>query len=111
MSVRPIQFNGMIQNTHEVASTRTQENNKGEMQQVNASVEMTRQDEQKATTVKSKDDADGSEYTFDREGDGKGYEGNKKKKEENKDGKVAKTTSKDGAVFVKHAVSSFSTTI
>lgn len=110
MSIRPIQFNGMIQNTHEVATSKVHEDSKGEMQQVNASVEMTRQDEQKATSVNSKDDADGQEYSFDREGDGKGYEGNKKKKEQ-QDGKINIEESKDGAVFVKHAVSSFNITV
>lgn len=111
MSIRPVQFNGMIQNTHEVANTKIQEDSKGENQQMMASVEMTRSDEQKASTVKSKDNADGEQNSFDREGDGSGYEGNKKKKDEPTDGKVKMGESKDGAVFVKHAVSSFNITV
>lgn len=110
MSIRPVDFNGMIQNTHEVAHAKAQEDSKPAVMQENATVAVARNEERTSHQVnETSNESEGQFRWGDRDGNGKGYQGNKNKKE--KDGKVKKEETGDGTVFIKNARSSFDITI
>lgn len=110
MSIRPVVFNGMIQNTHDVANTKINEDNKPTIQQANITQTVEQEAEQKFNSVTEMENANQHEYRYgEGEGNGTGYEGNKKKKPN--DGKEKKGETKDGVVYLKNAHTSFETTI
>ncbi|MBQ6464233.1 MAG: hypothetical protein IJJ59_12985 [Pseudobutyrivibrio sp.] len=80
MSISPINFNGMIQNTNEISHTKANEDQKPLLQQSVLTDTVEKQQEQKAHQVNDTYNAKRTEYSYDREGNGKGYEGNKKRK-------------------------------
>ena len=104
MSISPMNFNGMIQNTNEVSHAKANEDQKPMLQQDNLTHTVDKQQEQQAKQVNDPYKADREDERYDREGNGKGYEGNKnkkrklpKKKEEEK--------RPDGCVSEKHTAS------
>ncbi len=80
MSISPINFNGMIQNTGEVSQTKANDDQKSVMQQSNLSVEVEKKQEQQQKQVNNLEETQKKEDSYDREGNGKGYEGNKQRK-------------------------------
>ena len=104
MSIRPVDFNGMIQNTHEVGNMKSQENQKPVIQQENVAVTIQRETNQVSRQVNDNSHTSEEEFRFeDKDGDGTGYEGNKnhKKKEH-----TAHLES-DGSVSIKNDHGSF----
>ena len=104
MSISPINFNGMIQNTNEVSHTKATEDQKPMLQQSNLTHAVDKQQEQQARQVNDLYKTDREDERYDREGNGRGYEGNKnrkllKKKEEKKG------SATDGSVSEKHTTS------
>ncbi|MCR4673820.1 MAG: hypothetical protein K5675_02325 [Lachnospiraceae bacterium] len=97
MSIRPIDLNGMVQNTSELSTTKSQEDQKPLVQQDFATTEMKQEAEVSTTTIREQDNV--AENDTDAEGgDGTGYEGNRNRKQTPK-----KKTEKmgDGSVKVK----------
>ena len=108
MAVRPVEFTGMIQNTHGASANRATEQNRPQVQQEQtaisnqqqAAVSTTQVSESEASAQDSFDPQDG--------GDGTGYQGNKNKK--NKEKEKKKMVS-DGVVRVKSKHSSFNISV
>ena len=80
MSISPINFNGMIQNTNEISNTKANEDQKPMLQQEVLTATVEKKQEQQAKQVNDLYNAKRTEDKYDREGNGKGYEGNKKRK-------------------------------
>ena len=80
MSISPINFNGMIQNTNEISHTKANEDQKPLLPLSVLTDTVEKQQEQKAHQVNDTYNAKRTEDNYDREGNGKGYEGNKKRK-------------------------------
>lgn len=103
MSIRPVEFNGMIQNQHGVSNQKQQEDARPLMQQQQALETVRHQEQQRASQVKRKPDTDPQEYKFDARDEGKNkYQGNGQGKKK----KSAKHM-EDGQVRVKGASSGF----
>ena len=51
MSIRPVEFNGMIQNTHDVSTVKQHEDNKMALQQQNVQTEMTKEMDERPKRV------------------------------------------------------------
>lgn len=103
MSISPINFNGMIQNTNELSHTKTQEDQKPMLEQQNLTHTVEKQQEQQAKQVNDLYKSNREEDSYEREGNGKGYEGNKKQKGIKKQKKDQKMP--DGSVSEKHTTS------
>lgn len=95
MTIRPLEFNAMLQNTAEATRTSANEGEKGALQQQQVTAEVRQEEEHAANSVMTKDDVEAEQYNYDaREGNGSGYQpGQKnkkaiKKKKENADGQV-----------------------
>lgn len=92
MTIRPVDFNGMIQNTHEVSNAKANENNKPLVQQQNIQAAVVRQEEAAMSTVQTMEETSQEYGLGEREGNGSGYQGKggkgKHKKEKQEDGKV-----------------------
>lgn len=80
MSISPINFNGMIQNTNEISHTKANEDSKPLLQQAALTDTVEKQKEQQAHQVNDTYNAKRTDDTYDREGNGRGYQGNKKRK-------------------------------
>lgn len=80
MSISPINFNGMIQNTNEISHTKANEDQKPITQQATLTDTVVKQQEQRSHQVNDTYNAKRTEDSYDREGNGQGYEGNKKRK-------------------------------
>ena len=97
MSISPINFNGMIQNTNEISNAKLQEDQKPILQQANSSVEVEKQQDRNSHQVNGLQNSAKEELHYDREGDGKGYQGNQhnknKKEKKSEDGTVTKKSS------------------
>jgi hypothetical protein len=107
MSIRPIDFNGMVQNTSELSVTHGQEEQKPVVQQEFVTVEIKQQAETSTTTVTKQDNV--AENDSDAEGgDGTGYQGNRNRKGEKKS---PKEKMPDGSVRVKSDHPSFNMTV
>ena len=107
MSIRPIDFNGMVQNTSELSVTHTQEEQKPVVQQDFVTVEIKQESEVSTTTIKEQDNV--AENDSDAEGgDGTGYQGNRNRKGEKKS---PKEKMPDGSVRVKSDHPSFNMTV
>ncbi|MBR1391982.1 MAG: hypothetical protein IJ567_11205 [Lachnospiraceae bacterium] len=99
MSIRPVDFNGMIQRTQDVGTIKQQEDHKPLIDQQNIQIEVEREEYRHSEQVQSKDNADGKENNLDaKNGDGSGYQGNKKKK---------KKSGPEGGVFRKNRSQGF----
>lgn len=95
MTIRPLEFNAMLQNTAEATRASANEGEKGALQQQQVTAEVRQEEEHAANSVRTKDDVEAEQYNYDdREGNGSGYQpGQKKKKvikkkKENADGQV-----------------------
>ena len=108
MSVRPIDFNGMMQNTQEVSVTRTHEEQRPLIQQEIGTIVQENEIEESTRQVHEQDDT-GSETALDPDSENSaGYQQRKKKGSKNKK-KRARVS--DGSVSVKGAHKSFEITI
>lgn len=98
MTIRPIDFNGMIQNTQEVGQTKSHEDSAPMVQQNVVARDLEEQSELSATQVHEQEDAAAEgELDADREGDGRGYKTTAKKKHK----KEKKEKISDGVVRIK----------
>ncbi|SDB10277.1 hypothetical protein [Eubacterium oxidoreducens] len=95
MSIRPIDFNGMVQNSQDVTNFQRQEENRGMVQQQNVSTQFEQQAQERPHKVNEKDDAgssadSGSMKDAKDKGNGayKKNENNKKKKKEQKQDRI-----------------------
>ncbi len=80
MSISPLNFNGMIQNTNEISHTKATEDQKPMLQQEFLTEAVDKKNEQQAKQVNDSSNTKRTEDKYDREGNGRGYEGNKKRK-------------------------------
>lgn len=104
MSIRPVDFNGMIQNTTEASASKTQEDQKPVVQQEVASVTISKEAQQQTTSVHQKATGDQERYELsDDESSGNQYSGNRREKREKKDEEFQS----DGSVTVKNEHGSF----
>ncbi len=97
--MRPVEFNGMIQNTAELSMTKVTEDAKTSAMQQNVQATVEKQDKEQKNMVQQMENAQLREMDYENGGDGTGYMGNwnrkkKDKKEEKKsgDGSVTKKT-------------------
>ena len=76
MTIRPVDFNGMIQNTHEAATAKTNEDHKAVLQQQNVQAAVVREEQSASSTVRQMEESQQHEYNYeDGDGDGTGYDG------------------------------------
>ncbi len=103
MSISPINFNGMIQNTNEISHTKANEDAKPELQQSNLTQTVEKKQEQQSKQVVNSQNAAKAQNEYDREGSGKGYQGNKNGKQNPKEKPSEQTPSftSDGKVSTK----------
>ncbi|MCI9137512.1 MAG: hypothetical protein HFH48_08105 [Lachnospiraceae bacterium] len=97
MSIRPVEFSGVVQRSQDVSTVKQNEDNKSMLQQQNIQTQFTKDTMQHLHTVRHADDSENPEKKFDaREKGSNKYEDrrNRKKKQAEKDkGKVnLKTT-------------------
>ena len=69
MSIRPVDFNGMIQNTSEVSHAKANEDNKGLIQQQNIQSTVVKEEQQQSSTVRNLEESRQQEYNY-KEGGG-----------------------------------------
>ncbi len=101
MSIRPIDFNGMIQNTQEVSKDRSTEQNRPMVQQDFVAIETANEVELAAEQVHEFENATDSEMDASN-GSGEGYQRQSGEKKKKKKKKVS-----DGVVRLKNSVKSF----
>ncbi|MBQ9631865.1 MAG: hypothetical protein IJV04_02975 [Lachnospiraceae bacterium] len=102
MSIRPIDLNGMIQNTQSLSNTHAAEEHRPLVQQEFAQETVNAEVEVAATQVQEQEDSSESALNPDREGAGSEYRGKKRSKNPKKKEKVP-----DGSVSVKKKHASF----
>lgn len=105
MSISPINFNGMIQNTAEIGNLKSHEDSRVEVNQANIQNVITQEEERESHSVNELEEKT-TQYDL---GDGQGnnsYQGSKKKKKKKKDNSNA-----DGVVIKKDSHNSFDMTI
>lgn len=95
MSIRPVDLNGMIQRTQDVGNMKQAEDNKPVVEQHNIQVHQRKQEEQLAHKVQDTQEKENFAFRYDAKEKGSNeYEGNggkkgqKKKKEDQSEGKV-----------------------
>jgi hypothetical protein len=98
MSISPINFNGMIQNTNEISHTKANEDQKPMLQQAVLTETVEKQQEHQAHQVNDTHNAKRAEDNLDREGNGRGYEGNKKRRPPSEKDKTTQKLEGDGSV-------------
>ena len=100
MSIRPIEFNGMVQRTQDVSTLKQNEDNKPIFEQQVLSGKLQKDTKRSLQQVKHGEDAENYQKKYDaREKGSNEYEGNqsrKKKKEEKKEGQVLKKSIYNG---------------
>ena len=107
MSIRPVDFNGMMQNQHNVSNVKQNEDQKPQLMQQQAFATVAKQEEAAARQVVNKDDLNREEYRFDaRDGSKNEYQDNRKKKKEKQKEKM-----EDGHVRIKGMSGGFDMTI
>ena len=107
MSIRPIDFNGMVQNTTELSTTKSQEDQKPVVQQDFVATEIKHESEVSTTTIREQDNV--AENDSDAEGgDGTGYQGNRNRNQKKHE---KKEKMGDGSVKVKSKHPSFNMTV
>ena len=81
MSIRPVDFNGMMQNQQNISNVKQNEDQKPVLQQQQAFATVAKQEEASARQVVNKDDLNREDYKFDaRDGSKNEYQNNQKKK-------------------------------
>lgn len=107
MSVRPVDFNGMMQNQQNVSNVKHSEDQRPVLQQQQAFVTVAKQEEASARQVVNKDDLDREDYRFDaRDGSKNEYQDNRKKKKVKQKEKM-----EDGHVRIKGMSGGFDMTV
>ena len=96
MSIRPVEFHGIVQRSQDVSTLKQNEDNKPMLQQQNVQTQFAKETAQHMHQVNQANDSDNPEQKFDaREKGSNKYENNrkqkKKKKEENSGKANAKT--------------------
>jgi len=108
MSIRPIDFNGMIQHSTETSNIKTHEDSRPAVMQENIQVQENKQEEQRANSVQAKNDASGDSFSLSDDGGGRGaYSGSEKKKGK----ETKKRFDTDGEVRIKDKRGGFDITI
>lgn len=98
MSVRPVDFNGMMQNQQNVSNIKHSEDQRPMLQQHQALQTVTKQQEASAKQVIHKDNLEREEYKFDAREEGKNkYQKDRKERKEKRE----KEKVTDGQVRVK----------
>ena len=86
MSVHPVHFNGMIQNTQDVSTLRHQEDQKPAVEQQNIQIQKEQKDQSQAQEVQKKKNADNQQKKFDAKEKGSNeYENRRWKKKDKKE--------------------------
>ena len=107
MSVRPVDFNGMMQNQQNVSTVKHSEDQKSQLLQQQAYQTVSKHEEASARQVVNKDDLNREDYRFDaRDGSKNEYQDNRKKKQ----GKQ-KEKKEDGHVRIKGMSGGFDMTV
>ena len=107
MSIRPVDFNGMMQNQQNFSNVKQNEDQKPQLMQQQAFATVAKQEEAAARQVVNKDDLNREEYRFDaRDGSKNEYQDNRKKKKEKQKEKM-----EDGHVRIKGMSGGFDMTI
>ena len=107
MSIRPVDFNGMMQNQQNVSNVKHNEDQKPLLQQQQAFATVAKQEEASARQVVNKDDLNREDYKFDaRDGSKNEYQNNQKKKKVKQKEKM-----EDGHVRIKGMSGGFDMTI
>ena len=107
MSIRPVDFNGMMQNQQNVSNVKQNEDQKPILQQQQAFQTVTKQEEASARQVVNKEDLDKEEYKFDaRDGSNNKYQDNRKKRQGKQKEKM-----EDGHVRIKGMSGGFDMTV
>ena len=107
MSIRPVDFNGMMQNQQNVSNVKQNEDQKPVLQQQQAFQAVTKQEEAAARQVVNKENLDKEEYKFDaRDGSKNEYQNNQRKKKEKQKEKM-----EDGHVRIKGMSGGFDMTV
>ena len=107
MSIRPVDFNGMMQNQQNVSNVKHNEDQKPLLQQQQAFATVAKQEEASARQVVNKDNLNREEYKFDARDGGKNeYQYERKKKQ----GKQKKKM-EDGHVRIKGMSGGFDMTV
>lgn len=108
MSIRPVDFNGMMQNQQSISNVKQNEDQRPLLNQQQAFTAVTKQEEASAKQVISKDDLQREEYKFDaRDGSQNEYQDNRKKKKKEKQ----KEKQSDGHVYIKGMSGGFDMTV
>lgn len=96
MAIRPVEMQGVVQRNQDVAGLKSNQDNKGNVDQTNIYGNHVKELQQKQESVIKKDDADYNEHKFDAKEKGKNeYEGDKngkhkkKREKEDEDGNVS----------------------
>ena len=106
MSIRPVDFNGMMQNQQNVSNVKQNEDQKPQLMQQQAFATVAKQEEAAARQVVNKDDLNREEYRFDaRDGSKNEYQSSQRKK------KKQKEKMEDGHVRIKGMSGGFDMTI
>ncbi len=104
MSIRPVEFNGMIQQTHDVSTMKQNEDNRPMVQQQNIQFQEQQQEQRVQSQIQRADQKKDEEYRYDRKERGKGgYGGSKQKGKQKKEDEPVE----DGKVIFKGHSSSF----
>ncbi|MGN0141323.1 MAG: hypothetical protein ACI4AD_03785 [Roseburia sp.] len=95
MSIRPVEFNGMIQRTQDVSNMKQAEDNRPVVEQHNIQVQQQKQEDRLAHQVQDPEEKENTGYRYDAKEKGNnsyqgsgGKERRKKKEDTVKDGKV-----------------------
>lgn len=100
MSIRPVEFSGLVQRSQDVSSLKQNEDNKPMLQQQNVQTQFAKDTVQHMHQVNEANDSDNPEQKFDaREKGSNEYEDHrnrKKKKKEDNSGKVSTKTRAGG---------------
>lgn len=103
MSIRPVDFNGMIQRTQDVGNLKQHEDNKPVIQQHNIEVKQEKQEDNLAHKVQDTEGKENFEFRYDAKEKGS----NSYSKEERKRKKQEKGKEEDGKILPKERKSSF----
>lgn len=107
MAVRPVEFTGMIQNTHEVSANRTNDMHRPMNEQQQMAMQTAQQAAVSTTQVSESQQSETDSFDAS-DGDGSGYEGNQNRKKKEKE---KKNIVSDGAVIKKDGRTSFEVTV
>lgn len=104
MSIRPVDFNGMIQRTQDVGNIKQQEDHKPVVQQQNIEIRQEKQEESLAHKVQNTEEKENFEFRYDAKEKGNGgYSRDERKRKKREAGVVGD----DGKILPKDRKSRF----